>query len=152
QRAMDVSRARRRERFAGLSARLAVALRTNVEAQRTRIARHRDRVQALVERAARAQRTYLGQRAAMLDRAAQLLDALSYRGVLARGFALVRDTARRPVRSIGDVAPGLPLEIEFADGRVAARAEGAPTRFAPPRLPRTRRRGPPDPGQGNLFD
>jgi hypothetical protein len=50
------------------------------------------------------------------------------------------------------VSPGLALEIEFADGRVAARAEGAPTTFAPPRLARPRKRGASDPGQGNLFE
>jgi exodeoxyribonuclease VII large subunit len=81
-----------------------------------------------------------------------LLDALSYRGVLARGFALVRDRERRPLRSATEVSPGLALDIEFADGRVPARAEGAPTTFAPPRIPKTRKRGGFDPGQGNLFE
>jgi exodeoxyribonuclease VII large subunit len=106
---------------------------------------------ALAARAERAARNLLLQRAATLDRASQLLDALSYRGVLARGFALVRDAERRPLRSVSQVSPALALEIEFADGRVGARAEGAPTTFPPPRIPRTRRRGV-DPGQGNLFD
>jgi exodeoxyribonuclease VII large subunit len=152
QRALEVVRHRRRERFAGLSMRLAVALRANVEAHRSHIARCRERTQALTERAARATRTLILQRAAMLDRAGQLLDALSYRGVLARGFALVRDTERRPLRSATQVSPGLALEIEFADGRVGARAEGAPTTFAPPRMARPRRRGGGDPGQGSLFD
>jgi exodeoxyribonuclease VII large subunit len=150
-RAMEVTRHRRRERFAGLAARLAVALRANVEAQRSQIARGRERTQALAGRAQRAARTVILRNAARLDRAAGLLDALSYRGVLARGFALVRDTRRRPLRSASDVSPGLGLEIEFADGRVAARAEGAPTTFAPPRVARPRKRGGDDPGQGNLF-
>ena len=65
--------------------------------------------------------------------------------------ALVRDDHRRPLRSAIEVAPGLGLEIEFADGRVAARAEGAPTTFAPPRIPKPRKRGGDDPGQGSLF-
>src|SRR5262249_26395458 len=52
-RAMEVARHRRGERFAGLSARLAVALRANVEAHRLHIVRCRERTQALAERAAR---------------------------------------------------------------------------------------------------
>src|SRR5262249_24804838 len=151
-RAFAVASRQRQERFAAVSARLAVALRANADGQRTHIARCRERVEALAVRADRATRNLLLQRAAMLDRSSQLLDALSYRGVLARGFALVRDAERRPLRSITQVSPALALGIEFADGRVGARAEGAPTTFAPPRIPRTRRRGRVDPGQGNLFD
>jgi len=150
-RAMEVLRHRRSERFAGLSARLAVALRANVEAQRSHIMHCRERTQALAMRAARAAHMMLVHKAATLDRASGLLDALSYRGVLARGFALIRDAHRQPLRSASEVSPGLGLEIEFADGRVAARAEGAPTTFPPPRMTRTRKRGT-DPGQGNLFE
>ena len=109
-----------------------------MEAQRSHLTRCRERTQALSDRAARAARTLIRQKAARLDAAGQLLDALSYRGVLARGFALVRDDKRRPLRSATEVGPGLGLEIEFADGRVAARAEGAPTTFAPPRIAKPR--------------
>src|SRR5262249_52148589 len=119
-RAMDVLRHRRSERFAGLSARLAVALRANVEAHRLHIVRCRERTQALAERAARATRALLAHRAALLDRAGGLLDALSYRGVLARGFALIRDARRQPLRSASEVSPGLGLEIELAHRPVAA--------------------------------
>jgi len=152
QRALQVARERRRERFAAIAVRLAAALRANVEAHRTHLARARERLKGLAERAARAVGILMDQKAAMLDRAGGLLDALSYRGVLARGFALVRDRSRRPLRSATEVSPGLGLDIEFADGRVAARAEGAPTTFAPPRLGRPRKRGGSDPGQGNLFE
>ena len=50
--------------------------------------------------------------------------AFSYRGVLARGFALVRDGAGRPLRSAAAVAAGARLDIEFSDGRVGAVADG----------------------------
>ena len=53
----------------------------------------------------------------------QLLAALSYRGVLARGFALVRDRAGRPLRTAASVTIGTPMDIEFSDGHVGARAE-----------------------------
>ena len=53
----------------------------------------------------------------------QLLAALSYRGVLARGFALVRDQHGQPVHAAASIGPNAPLSIEFADGRVAATAD-----------------------------
>ena len=49
----------------------------------------------------------------------QLLSALSYRGVLARGFALVRDEQGHAVHAAAAVGPGAHCSIEFADGRVA---------------------------------
>ena len=50
----------------------------------------------------------------------QLLSALSYRGVLARGFALVRDAQGHAVHAAAAVGPSAHLSIEFADGRVGA--------------------------------
>jgi len=44
--------------------------------------------------------------------------------VLARGFALVRDAHDHPVHAAAAVGPNAPLTIEFADGRVAATADG----------------------------
>ena len=44
---------------------------------------------------------------------------LSYRGVLARGFALVRDEQGLAVHAAASVGPGARLDLEFADGRVA---------------------------------
>ena len=61
----------------------------------------------------------------------QLLAALSYRSVLARGFALVRDPSGTPLRSASAVSPGQQLDIEFRDGRataVATQAHGAPVK------------------------
>jgi len=57
---------------------------------------------------------------------AQLLATLSYRAVLARGFALVRNTGGTPLHSASAVGPGSLLEIEFADGRITATAQGGP--------------------------
>jgi exodeoxyribonuclease VII large subunit len=144
-------RERRHERFVTAAARLATALRTNVEAHRTQIARGRERVHVLGERAHRAVVTFIVNRTAMLERGGQLLAALSYRGVLARGFALVRDAKGAPLHSANDVSPGLKLDIEFADGRVGARAEGERTSFPPPPQLKPRRRGGGGEGQGNLF-
>jgi exodeoxyribonuclease VII large subunit len=105
-----------------------------------------------MERAARAAMTLIDRRADRVERAGQLLAALSYHGVLARGFALVRSDAGRPLRLAAAVNPGVRVDIEFADGRVRAMAEvraltGPPSRALPAR--RKTRRG--DPGQGSLF-
>jgi exodeoxyribonuclease VII large subunit len=122
---MRVHGERRRDRFAAVAARLAAGLRANAEAQGVRIARSRERIDALSARAARAAVTLIDRRQARLERAGQLLAALSYHGVLARGFALVRAEEGQPLRSAAAVSPGMRLDIEFADGHVGATADGA---------------------------
>ena len=90
--------------------------------------------------------------------AGQLLAAFSYRGVLARGFALVRDGKGRPLRSAAAVSSRMRLEIEFSDGRVAAVADGeAPAAPSAALRAKPRLRGGQGPGgqssggQGSLF-
>ena len=70
--------------------------------------------QCMVEAAARRRRH--------LDGAGKLLASLGYHGVLQRGFALVRDSAGRSVRSTAQVADGQRLDIELADGHIGAQA------------------------------
>jgi exodeoxyribonuclease VII large subunit len=122
---MRVHGERRRDRFAAVAARLAAGLRANAEAQGVRIARSRERIDALSARAARAAVTLIDRRQTRLERAGQLLAALSYHGVLARGFALVRAEEGQPLRAAAAVSPGMRLDIEFADGHVGATADGA---------------------------
>jgi exodeoxyribonuclease VII large subunit len=124
-------------------------MRANTEGRRVAIAQGRDRVNALLARADRALNAALDRLALRLDHAEGLLAALSYQGVLARGFALVRDAAGTPLRSASALTPGTALDIEFADGRVAAVAGTAAMKIAP--APSRRRRGPVDSGQGTLF-
>jgi exodeoxyribonuclease VII large subunit len=151
---------RRQERLAGLSLRLAAGVRSNVQAHRVRTALERERVAALSERARRGLLGFLRYNNAKVDRAAQLLTALSYRRVLARGFTLVRDAQGRPLRSAATVAPGHRMNVEFADGRVGAIAEkvesiGPQVAIPAPLLnpvKRSRRGGGSDPGQSSLFD
>jgi exodeoxyribonuclease VII large subunit len=145
---------RRRERYAGMAQRLRASLLANSAAARSRIARHGERVAALGLRGERAMRTALAARQARCERDAQLLAAFSYRGVLARGFALIRDAAGAPLRAAAAVTAGMPIEIEFSDGRIAAHADGAApaagnltVESAKPRARRDRTSG----EQGDLF-
>jgi exodeoxyribonuclease VII large subunit len=92
------------------------------------LARRRGEQAAAVARlAARMTRAYderLQMRRAQLVSAWQLLGAMSYRGVLSRGFALVRDETQRPLRLAAEVKQTQRLEIEFADGKIGAIAGG----------------------------
>jgi exodeoxyribonuclease VII large subunit len=140
---------RRRERYTGIAHRLRASVAANIETYRTRIARQRERVIVFTQRAERAVRTLIATRLARCERDGQLLAAFSYRGVLARGFALIRDAAGQPLRSAAAITAGMPIEIEFSDGRVGARADGAPSTDTPGAKPRLKRGG--GPGQGDLF-
>lgn len=125
----------RRDRYAGLEIRLKASKLANAQAQRQRIARERERTERLMERARRALATALQRLEARVGHSGQLLGALSYRGVLARGFALVRDEHGHAVHAAASIGPGAPLSVEFADGRVAVTADTdrpAPTRVAKP--------------------
>jgi exodeoxyribonuclease VII large subunit len=151
---------RRRDRYDSLSARLQASKLANAQAQRHAIARDRERTQRLAERARRALLTSLQRLSARVDHSGQLLTALSYRSVLARGFALVRDEVGHPLHHAASIGPGAALSIEFADGRVAATADadrpvpiassqpGPATREAKPAQPK---RAPKPIDQGSLF-
>jgi exodeoxyribonuclease VII large subunit len=122
------------------------------------LARRRgEQAEALTRLVARMTRAYderLRSHRAQLFSAWQLLGAMSYRGVLSRGFALVRDETQRPLRRAAEVKQTERLEIEFADGKIGAVAGG---RVGPPMTPPAllpRRRAKPDKdaeGQGSLF-
>jgi len=125
-----------------------IAARFGPQLLRIRLARLLERVAALGDRSRRAEKILRLRRGDRLTTAAQLLAAFSYRGVLARGFALVRDGEGHPLRSAKAVSPGLRMDIEFADGRVGAVAEGTSGAAPAPAKPRSRKGGP---GQGSLF-
>ncbi|MEA2936266.1 MAG: exodeoxyribonuclease large subunit, partial [Variibacter sp.] len=93
-------------------------------------------------------------RYAALERLSDLLAAFSYHGVLARGFALVRDGDGRPVRSAAAVALGSRLDVEFSDGRLPVLATGGVTSGMQPQpiRRRSRKRTLASVDQGSLFD
>ncbi len=88
----------------------------------------------------------------------RVLQSLSYKNVLKRGYAVIRDADARPLTRAASVADGAAISIEFADGRVAATAgEGtAPPEAGPVAVPPKRKAPKPDvaadpPKQGTLF-
>ncbi len=153
---------RRRDRFAGLEIRLKASKLANAQAERNRIARDRERALRLAERARRALVTAMQRQQARIAHSGQLLAALSYKSVLTRGFALVRDERGHAVRAAASVGPGARLDLEFSDGRVGATADAdrpavAATPKAQPKAaasepkPAASRRVAKPVGQGSLF-
>jgi exodeoxyribonuclease VII large subunit len=161
-----------RERLRGLSGRLARARpllierprrsaeavsRTFVREAALLATRRGEQSAALTRLAARMTRAYderLQARRAQLFSAGQLLGAMSYRGVLSRGFALVRDETQKPLWRADDIRQAQRLEIEFADGKIGAIAGGrvGPPLTPPALLPRRRARSDKgSEGQGSLF-
>jgi exodeoxyribonuclease VII large subunit len=165
--ALDELLAIPRQRLDACVGRLPRALRANAQIHHThltraasrlsprllshRIERCKEQTASLNGRARRALRIILDRRVQRLRSAGQLLAAYSYRGVLARGFALVRDEEGHPLRSSAAVNAGMRLDIEFSDGRVGATADGE--RVLPSAISKARGRGGGEgpAGQGNLF-
>jgi exodeoxyribonuclease VII large subunit len=146
-------REKRRERVANIGGRLTTAVRANLTGHRQDLVRDRERTAALFERGRRAVTRLLERRTSSLERATGLLTALSYHGVLARGFALVRDGSGKPLRAAAQVSACLALDIEFHDGHVGAVANGEGTPNPAPSVsgrPKAKPRGGGE-GQGSLF-
>jgi exodeoxyribonuclease VII large subunit len=116
-------------------------------ALRQEIARRGDRARQAGERLAPAMQRALQDKSLRLANAARLLETLSHKSALARGFALVRDADGRVISAGGDLAAGQSVTLTFKDGDRAAVIDGA-GEAAP------KRKGKPTaPGgdQGSLF-
>lgn len=100
-----------------------VAGRLSPSSLRLRAASYRERVAVAGGRAAMAFKGRVAAERRALEAMSQLLNSLSYQGVLKRGFALVRSCDGAMVRSAGAVAIGAAVELEFHDGRVNAQVK-----------------------------
>ncbi len=126
-----------RQRLDSVSSRLPKSLAANVQRHAIILARATGRLSLspLAQRV-RQQRPKLAETSARMSRAltvlvarrrdrfaaeTKLFSSLNYLSVLARGYAVVRDSAGKPVRVAAAVMPGSPLEIQFSDGRVAVK-------------------------------
>jgi exodeoxyribonuclease VII large subunit len=76
-----------------------------------------------------------------------MLGSLSYTSVLARGYAVVRDEAGRPITRGAAVRPGDRLEIQFSDRKVDALAAKAKPSDGGAKAPAPEPKG----GQGTLL-
>jgi exodeoxyribonuclease VII large subunit len=135
-----------------------IAGRHSPQAITARIARNGERLEVLARRARQSVLARFEARRRHLDGCGKLLASLGYQGVLQRGYALVRDSDGRTLRSVAQIASGQRLDIEFADGHVDAQAlTGHATAQVRP-LPEMPRSAPPrtktgtgGSGQGSLF-
>jgi exodeoxyribonuclease VII large subunit len=151
------------QRFDRAAERLGLALRANALAARARLdrvagrlrpealardaARKAERVGELGQRLARAMGRLQADEAKRLAQVARMLDSLSHKRVLARGFALVQRHDGALIRSAAALSPGDALTLTFADGAAPATiGEGG---SAPAKPKAKGRKGEAD--QGSLF-
>lgn len=115
----------RREKLQGLGVRLGRALITRRDAEKATCERQRERLLAAQARMRNALRVSNEGRRRSLTSVLKLIDSMSHKSILARGFALVRDGSDGPpIRSAGAIAAGQALTLQFADGSIAATANG----------------------------
>ena len=105
----------------------------------------RARLAPAASRLAPALTRMIDERRARLESVSKLLDAVSYKHILERGFAVVTDPDGRIVKHTAQVRPGEPLHVQVSDGTIGVTVGGAPG---------VRKRIKPPPGeenQGSLF-
>lgn len=125
------------ERLTGLG------LRLRAEPLRLEISRGQRDLRRCVDALRNAARRLVAERSQRLDACAKLLETLSYRSVLARGFALARTAEGAALPSAGAARAAGRFVVEFADGGVGVQTEEAASRRAG--------RTPPKPEQGKLL-
>jgi exodeoxyribonuclease VII large subunit len=153
-----------RQRFDSVGERLPRALHRNVQRHalhfretaallrprviRAEITRGRERSRDLGAQLGRCYAKRVRDSRRALGETARVLDTLSYRAVLARGFTLVRGADGQLRRRAAAVSAGEKLTITFADGERGAVASGAP-QTKPEAKGGLRPKG--GKGQGDLF-
>lgn len=129
-----------RQRLDAAGGRLVQALRANSHAHRLGLERLKGRISAApikrrledqrrrlddqALRAPRAMRRLLDRRRTELSGQTRLFESLSYKAVLKRGYAIIRDKADKLVPAAAATRPGQPVAIEFHDGKKAATIDG----------------------------
>lgn len=130
-----------RQRFDRAADTLASALRRNVEIHaraflkaatllraasiQRRFQTGSERLDALGHRLDRCFRARLGECSNRINAVSRVLETVSHKAVLERGYALVRDSDGRIKRRASQVIAGERLALTFADGIALARADGA---------------------------
>jgi exodeoxyribonuclease VII large subunit len=123
-----------------------VAARLRPEALAQDLDRRAERVAERTVRLGAAIKRRLADETRQLAQAARLLETLSHKSALARGFALVQRPDGALVRQSADLAAGDALRLTFADGPI-----GVVVGAGEPQKPRGKPRKDEDGGQGALF-
>jgi exodeoxyribonuclease VII large subunit len=126
----------REESLKQVGRRLVVSREALLRAERVRLAQGHELTQRVAERLGPALQGQIARKADKLDAVSKLFDSLSYKSVLKRGFALVRDVDGQPLNSAEAVLDGQALVLEFADGKADATGGriGTRPRVAKPKL------------------
>lgn len=125
----------------------------------THIGRERLQIVSLMRHADSSMRNAMGRRLAAVGAQDRVLQSLSYKNVLKRGYAVVRDENDQPLTRAEAIAAGAAITLEFTDGRVAAVAgeggdmPGTPPAAAPPAAKKkaAKSSSAQKPDQGSLF-
>jgi exodeoxyribonuclease VII large subunit len=113
------------------------------------LARRNETIGRLTKSAGQAARRVLERSTDRLTRAGKLLDAYSYQGVLARGYALVTDADNNLVRQGKGLSAGQAVKLTFSDVERGAVIDGTP---APqPKKVAKKKLKKPDEKQRDLF-
>jgi exodeoxyribonuclease VII large subunit len=91
----------------------------------THIGRERLQLASLMRHADSALQNAMGRRKAAVMAQDRVLQSLSYKNVLKRGYAVIQDADGRLLTRAAEVASGQALAIQFADGAVSATAGDA---------------------------
>lgn len=116
----------------------------------TQLSQQAERISRSNDAAERAIKQNLQQQSQRLARAGKLLDAYSYQGVLARGYALVQDETGKVIKSQKAVKSGQNVSLTFADGEREAVIAGASKKAAIAPKPK-KKAGKENTPQGDLF-
>jgi len=109
-----------------------VASRLSHKGLQVSIARSGDQLDAFARRAETAFVNYTNTTRSRVDQAQRMLSSLSYKAVLERGYAVIRNDKGKPASSTGDIKSGQAFNVEFKDGTLAAVAAGEGAPVSPP--------------------
>ena len=119
-----------------------------------RLARSGERLQGLARRSDEVMALHIERRRRQLLEAGRLMNSMSYRNVLSRGYAVVRGADDTTIVSADAVSSGDGVSIEFIDGRVNALVTGgtpAPRKAAAAPQKPDRKKSGANKDQGSLF-
>ncbi len=88
---------------------------------------------------------------ARYEQAHRLLGSLSYKSILERGYAVVRNAKDTPIASVDKIKSGDAFSVELKDGRISAVAAGAGSEPKSPAPKKTAKKPEDTTSQGDLF-